>query len=362
MVDRQSVTAAVEGVVDPDLRREIGALGMIDELDVSASGDVRVVLRLPTAQWPGDPLRRAIDAAAKEVTGVGEVAIDHDVMDEDAQERLVARLREGVAARPGGPGSRTRVITVASGKGGVGKSSVTANVAVALARAGKDVAVIDADVWGYSIPKMLGLDRAPAALAQTIIPPSVHGVRVISMDFFVADDQAVVWRGPMLHKALEQFLDDVFWDDPEFLLLDLPPGTGDVPISLSQLLPGAQAVIVTTPQITAQRVAKRAAVMAQRVNQEVVGVVENMSWFTGDDGKRYPIFGSGGGEALADELGVELLGEIPLVPALREGADEGHPAVVAVPDSEVEAAFATVAERLIDARPRVRRPPELVIG
>jgi ATP-binding protein involved in chromosome partitioning len=235
-------------------------------------------------------------------------------------------------------------------------------VAVALARAGYDVGVIDADVWGYSIPKMLGIDTSPTAVAQTIIPAQAHGVRAISMDFFVGPDQAVLWRGPMLHKALEQFLDDVYWDDPDFLLLDLPPGTGDVAISLSQFLPGSQAVIVTTPQPTAQRVAKRAAVMAQKVNQEVVGVVENMSWFTGDDGTRYRIFGEGGGAALAEELGVPLLGEIPLVPAVREGADRGDPAVVAAPGTEIEAAFATVAERLVEARPRVRRPPELVIS
>ncbi len=362
MIDRHAVIEAVEGVVDPDLRRSLGALGMLGEIEAGDGGRVRVELTLPGPQWPGEPIGRAIADAAKSVAGVGEVAVDVEFMTEAQQDSLIASLRDGVPARPGGPGSRTRVITVASGKGGVGKSSVTANVAVALARTGHDVAVIDADVWGYSIPKMLGIDDPPAALSQTIIPPSAHGVRAISMDFFVAPDRAVVWRGPMLHKALEQFLDDVFWDEPEFLLLDLPPGTGDVAISLSQFLPSAQSVIVTTPQITAQRVAKRAAVMARQVNQEVVGVVENMSWFTGDDGTRYPIFGSGGGEALAAELEVPLLGRIPLVSALREGADRGEPAVVAAPGSEVEAAFAEVAERLIDARPRVRRPPELIIS
>jgi len=186
-------------------------------------------------------------------------------------------------------------------------------------------------------------------------------VRVISMDFFVPPDQAVIWRGPMLHKALEQFLDEVFWDEPEFLLIDLPPGTGDVPISLSQLVPGALTVVVTTPQATARRVARRAALMVEKVEQEVAGVVENMSWFTGDDGHRYEIFGSGGGQALAEELGVPLLGRVPLAPAVREGADRGDPAVVAAPDSEAAAAFDEIAARLGDARPRVRRRPELQV-
>jgi ATP-binding protein involved in chromosome partitioning len=289
------------------------------------------------------------------------VAIDVAYMDEGQQGELVARLRGEQPGPVGGPGSRTRVITVASGKGGVGKSSVTANLAVALAGLDHDVAVIDADVWGYSIPRMLGVDTAPTAIADMIVPPVAHGVRSISMDYFVAPDQAVVWRGPMLHKALEQFLGDVFWDEPEFLLLDMPPGTGDVSISLSQFLPGAQAVIVTTPQITAQRVAKRSAQMATQVNQEVIGVVENMSWFTGDDGKRYEIFGSGGGEALASELDVAFLGRVPLVPAMRAAADEGSPVAVALPGSEAAEAFTEIARRIIDLRPRVRRPPELVI-
>ncbi len=362
MVDINAVTAAVEGVVDPELRRPLGKLGMVDEVTVGDDGEVRVALTLPGPQWPGEPVGLTIADAAKAIEGVGEVAVDVDFMTEAQQDSVVSFLREGVPSRPGGPGSRTRVVTIASGKGGVGKSSVTANVAVALARSGHDVGVIDADVWGFSIPKMLGIDSPPNALSQTIIPPGAYGVRAISMDFFVGADQAVVWRGPMLHKALEQFLDDVLWDEPEFLLLDLPPGTGDVAISLSQFLPGALSVIVTTPQITAQRVAKRAAVMATKVNQEVVGVVENMSWFTGDDGKRYEIFGSGGGEQLAAELEVPLLGRVPLVPAMREGADRGEPAVIAAPGGEAEEAFAEIARQLIDARPRVRRPPELIIS
>jgi ATP-binding protein involved in chromosome partitioning len=361
VADQHAITAAVEAVVEPALRRSLGDLGMVERVEVGPSGETRVGLQLPTPHWPVEPLGRAIGEAARSAGAAGEVDVDVAFMDGSRQAEVAARQRSGVPSRPGGAGSRTRVITVASGKGGVGKSSVTANVAVALAASGHDVAVIDADVWGYSIPKMLGIDDPPSVIDQTILPSAAHGVRAISMDFFVAPDQAVVWRGPMLHKALEQFLDDVFWDEPEFLLLDLPPGTGDVAISLSQFLPGAQTVVVTTPQITAQRVAKRAALMAQKVNQEVVGVVENMSWFTGDDGTRYPIFGSGGGEALAGELGVPLLGQIPLVAALREGADRGEPAGVAAPGSEVAGAFDALAERLVATRPRVRRPPELII-
>jgi ATP-binding protein involved in chromosome partitioning len=362
VVSRDAVKEAVEAVVEPDLRRSLGDIGMVREVEVKRRGAVRVGIGVPTPQWPTDRLGQAIADAAKSHDGVGEVDVQVAFMDTAEQAELASRLRLGHPEKPGGQGSRTRVVTIGSGKGGVGKSSVTANTAVALARMGHDVAVIDADVWGYSIPKMLGVEIPPQAISQLIVPPSAHGVRAISMDFFVPADEAVVWRGPMLHKALEQFLADVFWDEPEFLLIDMPPGTGDVAISLSQFLPGAQSLIVTTPQITAQRVAKRAALMAAKVNQEVVGVVENMSWFTGDDGTRYAIFGEGGGATLADELGVELLGRVPLQPALREGADDGRPVALAAPDSEAAAAFEEIARRLIDIRPRVRRPPELVIG
>lgn len=264
--------------------------------------------------------------------------------------------------RVGAGGSSTRIISISSGKGGVGKSSVTANLAVSLARLGRTVGVIDADVWGFSIPKMLGIDRSPTVIEETLLPPEIHGVRVMSMDFFVSPDQAVIWRGPMLHKAMEQFLVDVHWDDPDYLLVDMPPGTGDVAISLSQFLPNAQTIVVTTPQITAQRVAKRAALMARKVNQEVLGIVENMSWFTGDDGTRYPIFGEGGGAALADELDVPLLGRVPLVPAIREGADRGIPAAVADPDGEASQAFDRLAAEVEARRPRLRTHPELVIS
>ena len=233
---------------------------------------------------------------------------------------------------------------------------------MALAREGKTVGVIDADVWGYSIPKMLGIDRPPSVVDQMIMPPEAHGVRAISMDYFVQPDQAVIWRGPMLHKALEQFLVDAYWGDIDYLLIDMPPGTGDIAISMSQFLPRAQALLVTTPQPTAQRVAKRAALMAAKVNQEVLGVVENMSWFTGDDGKRYQLFGEGGGQQLAEELNVPLLGQVPLLPAMREGADEGIPVAIAAPDSDAAAAFRELATRVDDLKPRIRSHPELIIS
>jgi ATP-binding protein involved in chromosome partitioning len=362
MIDLAAVTTAVGAVGEPSLRRPLDELGVIETVEVAGPNEVRVAVSVPGPGFPGEILGQAIAEAAKSVDGVEVVSIDVAVMDDPEREALAASLQAGHAERPGGKGSKTRVIAVASGKGGVGKSSVTANAAIALADLGQDVAVIDADVWGYSIPRMLGIEEPPTAVGELIIPPAAHGVRAISMDFFVPPDRAVVWRGPMLHKALEQFLGDVFWDEPDFLLIDMPPGTGDVAISLSQFLPRSQTIVVTTPQPTAQRVAKRAALMAEQVNQEIVGVVENMSWFTGDDQKRYLIFGEGGGAALAAELEVPLLGRVPLLPALREGADEGRPVTVAAPGSEAAEAFIDIARKIIDLRPRVRTHPELVIS
>jgi ATP-binding protein involved in chromosome partitioning len=256
----------------------------------------------------------------------------------------------------------TRVIAIASGKGGVGKSSVTTNLAIALSRQGNDVAALDADVWGFSMPRMLGIEKPPELSDdKVILPPSAHGIRLISMGFFVPEDQAVVWRGPMLHKALEQFLTDVAWGEPDYLLVDMPPGTGDVSISMSQFLPRAEVVVVTTPQPAAQAVAQRAAAMAEKVELDVVGVIENMSWFRGDDGKAYEIFGSGGGQALADQLGVPLLGRIPLVAALREGGDTGAPIVVTEPESEAARTFTDIAARLQEIAPRKIYKKELRI-
>ena len=251
---------------------------------------------------------------------------------------------------------------IASGKGGVGKSSLSANIAIALAQRGKSVAIVDADVWGFSIPRMLGVEHPPVVIDDMIVPPESYGVRSISMGFFAAEDQPVIWRGPMLHKALEQFLTDVFWDEPDFLVVDLPPGTGDISLSLAQFLPRGEVYVVTTPQPAAQRVAQRSAFMAEKVNLEVKGIIENMSWFTGDDGKRYEIFGEGGGQELADRMEVPLLGKIPLVPALREGGDDGRPIMVTDPDSEAAMAFKAIAGTIaVDLAPTRRFHPELKI-
>ena len=298
------------------------------------------------------------------VAGVTSVDIEFTTMSDEERSQLMTDIRGGAAREitVGKPGSKTRVLAIGSGKGGVGKSSVTANLAVAMAEMGQRVGVIDADVWGFSIPKMLGIDRNPTVIDETLLPPEAYGVAVMSMDYFVRPDQAVIWRGPMLHKALEQFLADVHWGDPDYLLIDMPPGTGDVAISMSQFLPRAQSIVVTTPQPTAQRVAKRAGLMAEKVGQEVLGVVENMSWFTGDDDKRYPIFGEGGGAELAADLGVPLLGQVPLVVSLREGADRGIPALESDPTGAAAEAFRLLAKEIDQRKPRVRTHPELVIS
>jgi ATP-binding protein involved in chromosome partitioning len=370
---------ALRPVEDPELHRSIVDLGMVRSIrNDGARVGVEVALTVP-----GCPLRseiqRRVGEAVHALDGVDDVEVTFDVMT-DAERARVRELMVGDPSSTAGsqaahghaegravpfadPGSKTRVLLVASGKGGVGKSSVTTNLAVSLAKRGKKTAVVDADVWGFSIPRMLGIDRPPVVIDSMLIPPDAHGVACISMGFFAQEDQAVIWRGPMLHKALEQFLTDVFWDDPDFLVVDLPPGTGDISISLSQFLPRAEVYVVTTPQPAAQRVAQRAAFMAEKVHLEVKGIIENMSWFTGDDGARYEIFGSGGGEELAQRLDVPLLGKVPLLPALREGSDSGQPIVVAEPDSEAAAAFDEIARAIVeDLAPTKRYHPELKLS
>jgi ATP-binding protein involved in chromosome partitioning len=333
---------------------------MVGSVDRRRLGTDRLTLRLPVPNYPAtEELERRLKAAL-EAAGLS-AEIEFEVMDDAQRSEMMNGLRSRSSAGIGETGSRTRTVAISSGKGGVGKSSVTSNLAIALRSLGHTVGVIDADIWGFSLPRMFGADHPPVVIDESIIPPVAHGVKVMSMDFFVGEDKAVVWRGPMLHKAIEQFLKDVFWDDPDFILVDMPPGTGDVSISLSQFLPRAQVVVVTTPQPTAQRVARRAALMAREVDQEVIGVVENMSWFTGDDGTRYEIFGSGGGEALAEDLGVDLLARIPLLPAMRAGADAGEPVSVAAAGSEAEQAFITLAEAVVARKPRIRTHPDLVI-
>ena len=365
MVDVAALRAAIGKVEDPEIHRSLEELNMLRDVEVADDGSVRVLVALTIPGCPlKDELSTEITAAARSAVGVDDVTVQFTSMTDEERAAVMAEVRGGeerdiALARAG---SKTRIIAVSSGKGGVGKSSVTTNLAVALAAAGNTVGVMDADVWGFSIPRMLGIDRPPTVIDETLFPPEAHGVRAMSMDFFVGDDQAVIWRGPMLHKALEQFLADVHWGDPDYLLIDMPPGTGDISISISQFLPTAQALIVTTPQATAQRVAKRAGLMALKVNQEILGVVENMAWFTGDDGKRYPIFGEGGGEALAGELEVPLLAQVPLVPALRSGADVGEPVAVADPEGEAAAAFAGLAAEIEARKPRLRSHPQLVIS
>lgn len=366
MVDVSAVRSAVEQVQDPEIHRSLGELGMVRDLGVSDGRvDVLVALTIPGCPLK-DKLTHDVTAAAMTVEGVTAVEVSFTSMTDEERAALSADLR-GASGQAreitiGKAGTKTRVVGIASGKGGVGKSSVTANLGVALADTGLRVGIIDADVWGFSIPKMMGVTHMPTVIDDVMLPPIAHGVGVISMDFFVQPDQAVVWRGPMLHKALEQFLVDVHWGDLDYLLIDMPPGTGDVAISISQYLPRSEILVVTTPQPTAQRVAVRAGLMARKVNQDIVGVIENMSWFTGDDGQRYELFGSGGGAELAEQLEVPMLGQIPLVPALREGADEGRPITVVDPDGEAATAFAALAQELVARGPRLRSHPELVIS
>jgi ATP-binding protein involved in chromosome partitioning len=359
MADQTEIHDAVASIESPLLvGRTLGELGLIKSVTKTLTGKAKVELLLPTQPSPpglNDRLRAALEPLTSGVD------VDIEVMGEDAVTEWLDALKADAGPPVGEPGSATRIIGVGSGKGGVGKSSVSANLAVALARLDNKVGIVDADVWGFSIPAMLGIDDLPLIFGDRIIPPVGHRVKVMSMDYFVGEDQAVIWRGPRLHQAIERFLKEVFWDNLDFLVVDMPPGTGDIAISMSQFLPRAQMLIVTTPQRTAQRVARRAALMSKQVDQEVIGVVENMSWFTGDDGKRYELFGSGGGRALADELGVDLMAQIPLLPAMGRGADEGHPVGVAAPGSEAAQAFDQLAQSVIDKRPRVRTNPALVI-
>ena len=341
------ILAALRGVVDPELGADIVELGMARSATVSDAGAAVVVVALTTAGCPlKAQLKREILTRIEGLPGVTSASIDWVEMDAEQKAAAmdVARKHAQSTAGPNRVPPGARVLAVASGKGGVGKSSVTANLAAALADRGFAVGVIDADIWGFSIPRMLGVNHTPTIIDEMIVPPEAHGVRCISMGFFVEEDQPVIWRGPMLHKALEQFLTDVFWDEPDFLLVDLPPGTGDIALSLAQFLPRAELYVVTTPQPAAQKVAQRAAFMAEKVNIEVKGVIENMSWFTGDDGKRYELFGAGGGAELAERLDVRFVGQVPLVPALREGSDDGRPVVAVEPESEAAVAIRALAE------------------
>jgi ATP-binding protein involved in chromosome partitioning len=348
MPSREEILKALEAVIDPELRRSIVELEMVRSID-SADGLVRVTVSLTT---PGCPIRSHFETAVQQavgaLAGVQRVEVGFDVLSDKEKAGLQQKLGRPGGLPEGALAQVSNVVCIGSGKGGVGKSTVTANLAAALTADGRRVGVLDADVWGYSIPRMFGVSgRPPVSPQRKIMPLDGHGVKVMSIGFFVEEDAAVVWRGPMLHKALTQFLEDVEWGELDFLLVDLPPGTGDVSMTLAQLLPQAKFLIVTTPQPVAQKVARRAAEMAHKVDLEIGGVIENMSGFATPSGERFALFGEGGGQALADELDVPLLGNVPLTMPLREQADAGEPLVFTDPDDPASQAIRHAARGLM---------------
>jgi ATP-binding protein involved in chromosome partitioning len=352
---KDQVNEALRAVIDPELRRSIVDLGMVRSIEIRDNGKVEVVVSLTT---PGCPIRshfqQAVASNVAALDGVTEVGVGFDVLSDDEKGRLQQALGRPGGLPEGALAQVKNVICIASGKGGVGKSTMTANLAAALQAEGQSAGALDCDVYGYSIPRMLGVDQKPDVNAERkILPPlGPGGIKVMSIGFFLEQNAAVVWRGPMLHKAIQQFLEDVAWGDVDYLLLDLPPGTGDVSMTLAQLLPQAKVVIVTTPQPAAQTVARRAAEMAGKVDLEVLGVIENMSGFTTPDGQRFTIFGEGGGQLLADDLDVPLLGKVPLSEELREHADNGAPLSMAAPDAPASVAIRQAARGIIAATPQ----------
>ncbi|WP_137123218.1 Mrp/NBP35 family ATP-binding protein [Segeticoccus rhizosphaerae] len=351
-----ALMAALATVNDPEIRKPITELDMVESVEATESGHVVVTVLLTVSGCPlKDTITRDTTAALAAVEGVTGVDVRLGVMSPEQRKQLRESLRGGAAEREipfAQPGSLTRVYAVASGKGGVGKSSVTVNLAAALAESGLRVGIVDADIYGFSVPRMLGVQHSPTQVDDMILPPIAHEVKVISIGMFVPGNQPVVWRGPMLHRALQQFLGDVFWGDLDILLLDLPPGTGDIAISVAQLIPGAEILVVTTPQQAAAEVAERAGSIALQTHQRIVGVIENMSWLELPDGSRQEIFGSGGGQVVADSLTrsvgaeVPLLGQIPLDTRLREGADNGSPVVLSEPTTPAAVALRGIARGL----------------
>jgi len=345
--DRDAILKALEHVIDPELGRPVTELDMVRDVVVEG-GHVAVTIALTVA---GCPLRSSFQEQVQQhvggVPGVTSVALDFDVMSPDEKAALSTRLRGGRPEKSISLDPGTRVVAIASGKGGVGKSTLTANLAAALAELGERVGVLDADVYGHSIPHMLGVDQRPVVVDKMIVPPVRGRLKLMSIGFFLDDNSPLMWRGPMLHRALEQFLSDVHWGELDTLVVDMPPGTGDVAISLGQLLPRAEVVVVTTPQPAAQQVAVRAAAMAEKTGMRISGVIENMSWLVGTGQE---IFGSGGGQALADEIGSVLLAQVPLDPVLREAADAGRTIFEFAPESDAAAALAALAERVQSVR------------
>jgi ATP-binding protein involved in chromosome partitioning len=350
------INDALATVDDPEIRKPITELGMVESVTLHKDGQVAVRVLLTVAGCPmKEQLTRDVTAAVSSVDGVSGVDVALGVMSDAQRGELSQKLRGDAPSNEipfAQPGSRTRVYAVASGKGGVGKSSVTVNIAAALAARGLSVGVLDADIYGFSVPRMLGVDGKPTQVDKMIMPPVAHGVKVISIGMFTPGNTAVVWRGPMLHRALQQFLADVFWGDLDVLLMDLPPGTGDIAISVAQLVPSAELLVVTTPQLAAREVAERAGSIALQTHQQIVGVVENMSWLDMPDGSRMELFGSGGGQAVADSLAtstgtrVPLLGQVPIDQQVREGGDGGTPVVLSAPDSPSGQALRGVADAL----------------
>ncbi|WP_067534600.1 Mrp/NBP35 family ATP-binding protein [Nocardia crassostreae] len=356
VVTESDVRGALAKVDDPEIRKPITELGMVKSVEIGADSSVHVVIYLTTAACPmKTTLSERVTKAVADVAGVGGITVGLDVMNDEQRTELRKKLR-GDAAEPvipfAQPGSLTRVYAVASGKGGVGKSSVTVNLAAALAARGLSVGVLDADIYGHSVPRMLGTDQRPTQVERMIMPPQAHDVKVISISMFTQGNTPVVWRGPMLHRALQQFLADVFWGDLDILLLDLPPGTGDVAISLAQLIPNAEILVVTTPQLAAAEVAERAGSIALQTRQRIAGVIENMSWLDLPDGTRMDLYGSGGGQTVADNLtravgaNVPLLGQIPIEQALCEAGDEGEPIVLRAPESPSGKALLSIADKI----------------
>jgi ATP-binding protein involved in chromosome partitioning len=368
------VREALKNVRDPEIGRPIDEIGMLKGVEVQ-DGVVRVHVLITIEGCPlKDRITGDVTAALKPLEGVERVEVELTPMSAGEREALVSQLR-GQAGQPGHEGHghgpeqatisfppQTSIVAIASGKGGVGKSSVTVNIAAALAKAGRSVGVLDADVWGFSVPRMLGAVGKPVGFNDMILPLEAHGVKVISMGHFVPEETPVIWRGPMLHKAIQQFLGDVWWGDLDFLLCDLPPGTGDVSISLASFIPGASMLVVTTPQDAARKVAERAGKMAERTNLRPIGVVENMSWFVCPHcGERETIFGEGGGREAAETLGVPLMAQVPLIPALRAGGDTGVPIVVSDPGSAAAVALTEAAEAVVKAtKSKVGKPLQLM--